>query len=83
MKCDLICDNKTDLGYCKSTGYCPRYFTSNSIPLDPFSMTCANCKYNDGLVYTSIPPQYRCTITNNFHYGYEFCELTQNKDDKK
>lgn len=81
MKCNLICDNKTDLGYCKSTGYCSRYFKSKFTPLDPFSTTCANCKHNDGLVYTSFPPKYRCTITNNFHFGYEFCELTQNKDD--
>lgn len=83
MKCNLICDNKTDLGYCKSTGYCSRYFKSKFNSLDPFSTTCANCKHNDGLVYTSFPPKYRCTITNNFHFGYEFCELTQNKDDKK
>ena len=83
MKCDLICNNKTAEGYCKSTGYCSRYINSNFIPLDPFSTTCANCQHNDGLVYTSFPPKYRCTITNNFHFGYEFCELTQNKDDKK
>ncbi len=82
MKCDLICNNKTAEGYCKSTGYCSRYFNSNLIPLDPFSTTCANCQHNDGLVYTSFPPKYRCTITNNFHFGYEVCELIQKKEEK-
>jgi len=38
-------------------------------------MFCANCKYNDGLVYTSYPPQYKCTITNEFHFGDYQCDV--------
>lgn len=38
-------------------------------------MNCANCKYNDGLVYTSIPAQYRCTITNEYHIGGYNCDV--------
>lgn len=38
-------------------------------------MNCANCKYNDGRIYTSIPIQYRCTITNNYHPGCYNCEI--------
>ena len=30
---------------------------------------CAYCKYNDGMVYTSMPPKYKCTITKEFHLG--------------
>ena len=38
-------------------------------------MRCVYCKYNDGLVYTSIPPKYRCTITNEFHLGSDDCNV--------
>ena len=38
-------------------------------------MICANCKYNDGLVYTSIPVQYKCTITNEYHIGGYNCDI--------
>lgn len=38
-------------------------------------MNCANCKCNDGLVYTSIPVQYRCTITNEYHTGDYSCDV--------
>lgn len=38
-------------------------------------MNCAYCKYNDGLVYTSIPVKYRCTITNEFHFGSDDCNV--------
>lgn len=38
-------------------------------------MNCANCKYNDGLVYTSIPVQYRCTITNEYHTSAYNCDV--------
>lgn len=36
--------------------------------------TCANCEHNDGCVYTSYPPMYKCTITGNFHYGNYECD---------
>ena len=37
-------------------------------------MNCAFCQFNDGCVYTSIPPQYRCTIDNEFHFGDYECD---------
>lgn len=36
---------------------------------------CAYCKYNDGMVYTSIPPKYKCTITKEFHLGDDDCNV--------
>jgi len=38
-------------------------------------MNCANCKYNDGKVYTSLPPKYKCTITDEFHEAYGDCNV--------
>ena len=38
-------------------------------------MKCANCEHNDGMVYTSTPPKYRCTITNEFHLGGDDCNV--------
>lgn len=39
------------------------------------NITCANCQYNDGVIYTSIPPQYKCTITNEFHHNNDKCDV--------
>ena len=36
---------------------------------------CGNCYYNDGCVYTSNPPKYRCTFTGDFHFGNEPCKV--------
>ena len=36
---------------------------------------CANCKYNDGTVYISLPPKYKCTITGEFHNAYGDCNV--------
>jgi hypothetical protein len=30
-------------------------------------MICGNCEHTDGLIYTSNPPQVKCTITGEFH----------------
>ena len=38
-------------------------------------MNCANCKYNDGFVYTSFPPRFKCTITDEFHEAYNDCNV--------
>lgn len=38
-------------------------------------MNCANCKYNDGTVYTSFPPKFKCTITDEFHEAYGDCDV--------
>ena len=39
------------------------------------TMTCGNCSFNDGLCYTSMPPQYRCAFDNNFYDGFHACHL--------
>lgn len=36
-------------------------------------MICGECNYTDGLVYTSNPPQVKCTITGEFHYNDDVC----------
>ena len=36
-------------------------------------ISCANCPLNDGLVYTSFPPQFKCTVTNEWHFGEHQC----------
>lgn len=36
---------------------------------------CGNCEYNDGFVYTSLPPMMKCTITKEFHRNDHACEL--------
>lgn len=38
-------------------------------------MNCAYCKYTDEMIYTSIPPQYKCTITGKFHFGADECDV--------
>lgn len=42
-------------------------------------MTCCNCPYTDGLVYTSLPPKVKCSITGEFHeYAFECnCEAAR------
>ena len=34
---------------------------------------CSNCPLNDGMCYTSLPPKYKCTATEEFHDGYYQC----------
>lgn len=41
--------------------------------LEPYPVFCASCPFNDGLVYTSLPPQYKCTKTNEWHLGSYGC----------
>lgn len=36
-------------------------------------MICGSCPYTDGLVYTSMPPKVKCTITGDFHEYAENC----------
>ena len=36
-------------------------------------MTCGSCPHTDGLCYTSMPPQCRCTITGEYHYYGNEC----------
>lgn len=41
--------------------------------LEPYPVFCSNCPFNDGMVYTSLPPQYKCTKTNEWHLGSYGC----------
>ena len=50
---------------------------TNRDALDCGNTTCANCEYNDGIVYTSLPPQYKCTLTNKFHFGGDKCDADE------
>lgn len=36
-------------------------------------ISCANCPLNDGVVYTSFPPKFKCTATNEWHFGEHRC----------
>lgn len=36
---------------------------------------CAYCKYTDGVVYTSMPPKYKCTITGEYHLALDDCNV--------
>lgn len=36
---------------------------------------CGECNYTDGVVYTSLPPQVKCTITNKYHLCDHVCEV--------
>ena len=37
------------------------------------NINCSSCPLNDGLIYTSFPPQFKCTITNEWHSGEHRC----------
>lgn len=37
------------------------------------NINCANCPLNDGLIYTSYPPKFKCTATNEWHFGEYIC----------
>ena len=36
---------------------------------------CGYCDYIDGYVYTSLPPQVKCTITGEFHGYADLCTV--------
>lgn len=35
--------------------------------------TCSNCEHNDGMIYTSNPPKWKCTFTNEWHTADYYC----------
>jgi len=37
-------------------------------------MRCGKCPYTDGLVYTSLPPKVKCTVTGEFHEYADLCD---------
>jgi hypothetical protein len=38
------------------------------------SNSCSNCGHNDGMVYTSNPVKYKCTLNNQYHEAGHTCE---------
>lgn len=38
-------------------------------------MNCAYCKHTDGVVYTSLPPKYKCSITGEYHLALDDCDV--------
>ena len=38
-----------------------------------FHRCCSNCEMNDGMIYMSNPPKYRCTLTGNFNEANHIC----------
>lgn len=46
-------------------------------------MTCGSCPFTDGLCYTSLPPQVRCNITNEFHYYSDECNCIERMQSQK
>ena len=47
--------------------------TDIKIELEPHPVFCSGCPFKDGMVYTSLPPQYKCTKTNEWHLGSYGC----------
>ena len=45
------------------------------LPLFNATHSCSNCRFNDGLVYTSNPLKYKCTFDNEYYKGYHICHL--------
>ena len=38
-----------------------------------FHRCCNNCEMNDGMIYMSNPPKYRCTLTGDFNEANHIC----------
>lgn len=45
-------------------------------------MKCGNCDKTDGLCYTSIPPQVKCTVSGKFHFYDDECNIKSIKFDE-
>lgn len=37
--------------------------------------TCQNCRFNDGMAYTSNPVKYKCTFDGEYYEGMHPCHL--------
>lgn len=46
-------------------------------------ITCDECDYNDGYVYTSYPPKRKCLVTNHFYTCDHQCHLSREKKEEK
>lgn len=36
---------------------------------------CGQCEYTDGLTYTSLPSKVKCTITGEYHFQNDICNI--------
>lgn len=59
---------------CNGKGYIviPEDHSPNDVTVQCGS--CATCGLNDGAIYTSNPPCYRCTLDNQFHFSDYCCD---------
>ena len=46
-------------------------------------MNCGSCPFTDGLCYASMPPQVKCSITNEFHYYSNECDCIERMQSQK
>lgn len=37
--------------------------------------TCGSCEHTDGLTYTTYPSQVKCTITGEYHFQNDICNI--------
>lgn len=44
---------------------------------------CGHCSFNDGSVYTSLPPKVKCMLTDKFHFMSDPCEIDFSKIDEE
>ena len=52
------------------------FIEENENPSVP-TKRCGNCDKTDGICYTSHPPKVKCSITNEFHYYDDFCNVQE------
>ena len=60
-------------GYRDSNEPIPEKYSLGSLAFFNYK-TCSNCAHNDGMVYTSNPPKWKCTLTNEWHEGDFKCD---------
>ena len=44
---------------------------------------CCVCGYTDGCVYTSYPPKIKCSITGEFHFATDNCDVEDNETEEE
>lgn len=52
--------------------------TNTCVNMSVMSM-CGGCRFTDGLCYPSNPPQCKCSITGEFHYYDDTCNVQDEK----
>ena len=59
---------------CNGKGYIVIPYDISSNYMTDSCRSCATCSLNDGVVYTSNPPCYKCTIDGQFYYCDHSCD---------